>query len=121
LDVDFQAGITAVLEAMAMGKAVVLTRTRGMVSAGLIRHGEEGLYVPPGDPRALREALTHLWENPSEAERMGRRGRAAIEERFTLDHLVAGLASVLREVAALRLGSDPLRPGPGGRRATAPR
>jgi glycosyltransferase involved in cell wall biosynthesis len=104
LDVDFQAGITTVLEAMAMGKAIVLTRTRGMVSAGLIRHGEEGLYVRPGDPAALREALIHLWENPADAERMGRRGRAAIEERFTLEHLVGGLASVLRAVAATTRG-----------------
>jgi glycosyltransferase involved in cell wall biosynthesis len=99
LDVDFQAGITAVLEAMAMGKAVVLTRTRGMVSAGLIRDGEHGLYVPPGDPVAMREALVYLWEHPAEADRMGRAGRAAIEERFTLDHLVQGLASVLGDVA----------------------
>ena len=99
LDVDFQAGITTVLELMAMGKAVVLTRTRGMVSAGLIRDGEHGLYVPPGDPVALRQALMHLLEHPAEAERMGRAARAAIEERFTLEHLVEGLESVLRDVA----------------------
>jgi glycosyltransferase involved in cell wall biosynthesis len=99
LDVDFQAGITAVLEAMAMGKAVVLTRTRGMMSAGLIRDGDHGLYVPPGDPFALREALVYLWEHPAEADRMGRAARAAIEERFTLEHFVHGLGSVLRDVA----------------------
>jgi glycosyltransferase involved in cell wall biosynthesis len=98
-DVDFQAGVTAVLEAMAMGKAIILTRSRGMASAGLIRHGEHGLFVPPGDPVSLREAMIHLWEHPAEAERMGRAARAAIEERFTLEHLVEGLASVLRDVA----------------------
>jgi glycosyltransferase involved in cell wall biosynthesis len=76
-DVDFQAGITTILEAMAMGKAVVVTHTvgqtdvvrdrraagRGMIAgrqpegvpranAGCAEAGIEpnGLYVPTGDP-----------------------------------------------------------------------
>jgi Glycosyl transferases group 1 len=91
LDVD--AGVTSIYEAMAMGKAVVVTQTRGRVD--VIHHGEQGIYVPPGDPRALRAALGYLLSHPAEAERMGRAGRALVEARHRLDTwvaLVAGLA-----------------------------
>jgi glycosyltransferase involved in cell wall biosynthesis len=93
LDVDVDAGVTSICEAMAMGKAVVVTRTRGQVD--IIRDGEQGIYVPPGDPRALRAAIRHLLSHPAEAERMGRAGRALVEAHHRLDtwvELVAGLA-----------------------------
>jgi glycosyltransferase involved in cell wall biosynthesis len=91
LDVD--ADVSSIYEAMAMGKAVVVTRTRGQVD--VIRDGEQGIYVPPGDPRALRAALEYLISHLAEAERMGRAGRALVEARHGLDTwvaLVAGLA-----------------------------
>ncbi len=93
---DYDAGATVVTEAMAMGKAVILTRTRGQVD--LVRDKEQGLYVPPGDPRALRAAIEYLLDHPDEAERMGQAGRALIEERHTLDAYVAHLAALIRGV-----------------------
>ncbi|MDT5038414.1 MAG: hypothetical protein QOE03_3599 [Micromonosporaceae bacterium] len=92
-DVEFDAGVTAITEAMAMGKAVVVTRTRGQVD--VIREGESGLYVPPGDPVALRKAVRYLLDNPAAAERMGSAGRAAVEARHTLDGWVAAIADVV--------------------------
>jgi glycosyltransferase involved in cell wall biosynthesis len=92
-DVDFDAGVTAITEAMAMGKAVVVTRTRGQVD--VVRDGETGLYVPPGDPEALRAAIARLLGDPDEAERMGKAGRALVESRHTLDGWVAGIADVV--------------------------
>jgi len=94
-DVDYDAGVTVLTEAMAMGKAVVVTRTRGQID--LIRDGEEGIYVPPGDTAALRKAITFLLENPEEAERMGRAGRKRAEERHSLDAYVARLAAIVRD------------------------
>lgn len=91
-DVDFDAGVTAITEAMAMCKAVVTTRTRGQVD--IVRHGENGLYVPPGDPGALRVALLRLLDRPAEAERMGRAGRALVESRHTLDRWVEDVARI---------------------------
>ncbi len=91
-DVDFDAGVTCIAEAMAMGKAVVVTRTRGQVD--LVREGETGLYVPPGDPRALRGAIEHLLANPDEAARMGRAGRALAEKRLSLDRWVSKVAEL---------------------------
>jgi glycosyltransferase involved in cell wall biosynthesis len=79
---------------MAMGKAVVVSRTRGQVD--VIRDGVHGIYVPPGDPRALRAALEHLQHHPEEAARMGRAGRSLVEARHTLDAWVAQVADVVR-------------------------
>ena len=52
-ETDFQAGITTILEAMAMGKAVVCTPDAPARPTSSI-DGDNGIYVPPGDPDALR-------------------------------------------------------------------
>lgn len=93
-DLDYDAGVTAIVEAMAMAKAVIVTRTRGQVD--VLRDGEHGLYVPPGNPRAMRAAIEHLLAHPEEADRMGRAGRALIEERHTLDGYTARLVDIVR-------------------------
>jgi glycosyltransferase involved in cell wall biosynthesis len=97
-DVDFDAGVTTITEAMAMGKAVVATRTRGQVD--IIRDGENGIYVPPGDAAALRNAVRQLLDHPEEADRMGRAGRALVESRHTLDRWVRDVADVVTGRAA---------------------
>jgi glycosyltransferase involved in cell wall biosynthesis len=49
-----QSGTTVILEAMAMGKPIVCSRTRGLVDG--FQDGVTGIDVPAGDPVALREA-----------------------------------------------------------------
>jgi glycosyltransferase involved in cell wall biosynthesis len=55
--------------------------------------------VPPGDPTALREAIEFLTSHPDQADRMGRAGRALVEERYTLDGYVAELGRIIAAVA----------------------
>lgn len=93
-DVPSDCGVTALTEAMAMGKAVILTRTSGQVD--ILRDWEDGIYVPPGDPGALRAAIEHLVAHPDETERMGRAGRALIERDHRLDDYVARIATIIR-------------------------
>ncbi|HET8966049.1 MAG TPA: glycosyltransferase family 4 protein [Candidatus Acidoferrum sp.] len=45
------------------------------------RDGEFGLLFPPGDSRALADAIEDLLKNPSRADLMGRAGRRAVFER----------------------------------------
>lgn len=80
---DFDAGVTSICEAMAMGKALIVTRTHAQVD--VVREGVNGLYVPPGNPRALRQAIEYLLQHPEETARMGRVGRELAEERHALD------------------------------------
>ncbi|MDE1874954.1 MAG: glycosyltransferase family 4 protein [Patescibacteria group bacterium] len=73
-------GCSTLFEGMAMGKAVVATRTRAMES--YVVSGENGLLVPEGDAPALRKALADLLANPAERRRIGENAR-----RYALEHL----------------------------------
>jgi glycosyltransferase involved in cell wall biosynthesis len=80
---DTDNGVSVILQAMAMGKTVICSRTSGQVD--VIQDGVTGIFVPPKDPSALREAMLSLWNDPARAEAMGRRARAYVEEHHTLD------------------------------------
>ena len=70
--VTFQAGVTTILEAMAMGKAVICSRTLGQTD--VIEHGRTGLYVEPKDPEALAVAIRRLLDDPEFAAQLGAAG-----------------------------------------------
>ena len=93
--VDFQAGITAILEAMAMGKAVICSRVPGQTDA--VIEGETGVYVTHSDPIELRKAIENLLANQECSARMGMRGRELIESNMNLDCYARGFADLVRE------------------------
>jgi glycosyltransferase involved in cell wall biosynthesis len=97
LPTDFQAGVTTLLEAMAMGKPVVVTATEGQ--RDIVEDGETGILVPPGDPAALRHAISRLLDDPAERDRLGRNARRAVETRFSLDVYASALAGHIDELA----------------------
>lgn len=80
---DTDNGVTVILEAMAMGKPVICSRTRGQVD--VIQEGITGLYVPVGDAAAMRAAIMSLWNDPARARQMGLAARAYIEKYHTLE------------------------------------
>lgn len=94
VDVDFQAGITTILEAMAMGRAVVCTRTSGQTDT--IVDGITGIYVPPYDHRALRDAIVRLLDSPDECRALGSAARRWAVDHAELDRYAERLASVVR-------------------------
>lgn len=92
-DVPFSAGATVALEAMCMGRAVIASRSRGILDY-VVDH-ETGILVEPGDVEALREAIEHLLAHPEEAQRLGRNARQRVEEELNLDTYVESLARIL--------------------------
>jgi glycosyltransferase involved in cell wall biosynthesis len=68
----------SVLEAFAAGLPVVSTGTGDI--AGMVRDGETGLLVPPGDPTAMAEAVTTLLENPTRALLITRFARQEVKK-----------------------------------------
>jgi glycosyltransferase involved in cell wall biosynthesis len=96
---DFQAGITVILEAMAMGRPVITTRTAGM-APGLI-HNQNCILVPPADAEALRNAIQWTVDNPDEAEKMGARACAMLtaDGGMTLDQWTARISQKLTALA----------------------
>jgi len=69
-DRKISTGQSIFLQAMAMGKAVVVTKTAGTVD--YINHLENGLLVPPGDNQQMCEAIKFLLENEKERINIGK-------------------------------------------------
>ena len=88
---DTDNGITVILEAMAMGKPVICSRTHGQVD--VIQEGVTGQYVPVGDAAALRAAILSLWNDPQRAEWMGHNARTHVERFHTLEKFTASARS----------------------------
>jgi glycosyltransferase involved in cell wall biosynthesis len=92
---DTDNGVTAMTEAMAMGKPVICTRVEGQ--RDVLQDGVNGLFVPPRDPGALRQAIEHLWTHPDVCEHMGRAGRTQIERFHTLERFVGGVKTAVED------------------------
>jgi glycosyltransferase involved in cell wall biosynthesis len=86
----------AALEAMALGKAVVLSAAGGNLD--LVRNESDGLLVGPTDPRAWAAALERLLNDAALRERLGRAARVTARERFALSRTAALTAQVYAEV-----------------------
>lgn len=97
LENPFQAGVTTILEAMAVGCPVVVTRTAGQ--RDVITDGIDGRYVSPEDAVGLRKVLQSLLDAPDDARALGDRARITIENTNTLK----------RYVAAIQEAADPTR------------
>lgn len=97
-DVEFQAGITAILEAMAMGKAIVCTRARGQTDT--LIDGETGIYVAPHDTPGLRAAIERLLADEAEAQRLGEAARAWVLAHATIERYADALAGVVTDTLA---------------------
>ena len=95
LDVRFACGYAVIAEAMAMGKAVIATRTG--CPSDLIEEGVTGLYIAPRDPVALREAISELLTHPEKAIAMGAAARRKIETSENLDAYVVRINEIVRK------------------------
>mgnify|MGYP001607633897 CR=1 FL=1 len=80
------------LEALAMGCPVVASRVNGVPE--LIEDHKTGLLVPPRDPQALAAAIREVLSDPAAASKMGAEGRAVVQERFTVDQMIANTTAI---------------------------
>lgn len=95
---DTDNGITCLLEAWSMSRPVICSQIDGQ--RGAIDHGQNGIFVPVGDPEALRTAIVDLWAQPGEAARMGAEGRQTVERHRRLDRFAREVGEVLRKAAS---------------------
>jgi glycosyltransferase involved in cell wall biosynthesis len=86
------------LEAMACAKPVIGCEGQGI--ADIIRHGSNGLLVPPHDELQLRNALGMLLQNAGLRARLGAAARESILQRHTLEQQATNFANLYRECVA---------------------
>jgi glycosyltransferase involved in cell wall biosynthesis len=97
VDSDFQAGVTTVLEAMAMAKPVIVTRTRGQST--VVQDGVTGICVSPRDIDELRDAVQYLLQSPRERRRLGNAAREAVMTSHKVEAYASTLAGHLSELS----------------------
>jgi len=76
----------ALIEAASCGLPIVTCDVPGCRE--IVRHGDNGLLVPPRDPVALAAALKFLLDDYGLCSRMGQRGRERVIAEFSLDYVV---------------------------------
>ena len=123
-DVDNQAGVTTILEAMSMSRPVIVTQSRGQtdvvedrrvwsrgrprpISLARLLASERGLevrangfYVAPGNADELGAAIRYLLDRPELRARLGRAGRELVERVFTVDEFAARIRTVVSTLHA---------------------
>jgi glycosyltransferase involved in cell wall biosynthesis len=82
----------ALLEAMQHGLPIISTLIGGIPEA--VEHNRSGLLVPPGDARALKDAIAKLAADGNLRQVMGRAGQKRYEERFRAEKMVSQIESL---------------------------
>ncbi len=91
------------LEALASGTPCVASRIGGIPE---ILSPDWGALVPPGDSRALTEAIVALIRQPEKRQAMAERARQAALERFDIRQEAVKILRVYREVLSLASGAE---------------
>jgi len=93
----------AVLEAMAMGRPVIVTDVDGLRE--IVTHERDGLVVQSGDVVALAEAIARLLRDRALAQRLGDAARAHVVEDFTIERMARRLEDFYESLAGRKSGA----------------
>ena len=74
------------LEGLSVGKAVVASRTGP--GPEVIEDGVSGLLCDPHDPASIAEKVIQVLKDPTLRSRLGRKARARVVDRFSVDAVV---------------------------------
>lgn len=86
----------SLLEAMSAGKAVIATAIPGVDE--VVKHGENGMLVPPGDPERLAVAIRNLLGNPDLRRRLGQAAQNLVLKAFSQNTMVQRVCEVYEEL-----------------------
>lgn len=86
----------SILQAMAMGKPVVAS------DAGAIKEvvldGKTGFLIEPGNPGAIAQKITALYENPGLMAEFGKEGRDIVEKEHTISTMLDKIESIYKVI-----------------------
>jgi glycosyltransferase involved in cell wall biosynthesis len=99
-DADDTCGYTNMLEAMAMKKPVLMTRSGALHINP--ETGGFGMHLKPKDTEGWSEAMNSLLKNHNKASVMGKKGRKIVENDFTIErfnqNVIGSINNILKEV-----------------------
>ncbi len=85
-----------VFDYMAAGRANILA-IDGVIRQ-VVEDAEAGVFVQPGDPQALADAIRRMADHPDQTRQMGKNGRAYLEEHFDRKVLAVKLEGFMKDV-----------------------
>jgi len=91
-------GQSVCLQAMACGKPVVLTKTVGLWSQEMMRHGQNVLFVPPKDLTALHKAVSSLIAKPKKRKKLGENARATVCDQADISLFASRLEDFAEQI-----------------------
>ena len=89
----------SLLEAMALGKAIIVTDVGGVTEA--VQNGQEALVLPAGEPAILAEGLAALVSSPELRARLGAAAQVRYAARFTAESFADALEAVVKRLLVL--------------------
>lgn len=92
-DRKISTGQSVFLQAMAMGKSVIATKTAGTVD--YIDHLKNGILVPPGDSRKMQEMIRFLLYKGSQRRIIGRNAKTKVAEFYLPEHYFKNVSKIL--------------------------
>jgi glycosyltransferase involved in cell wall biosynthesis len=100
---SYSGATTVLLQAMALAKPVVVTRTAAIATGYGLEDGANVRLVAPGDAEGFGGAIADLLGDDARSGELGARARASVEAELSWDRYVDRLAGILESTVR----SDP--------------
>ena len=91
-----------ILGYMACGRPFIASLNPESDAHTIIREGQCGIAVPPGDPSAMAEAILTLYQRPDLLETMGQNGRTYVERHFSKEVCLSHYESLFKEAISIK-------------------
>ena len=105
-DNTYSGATTVLLQAMALAKPVVVTRTAAVAAGYRLEDGDNVLLVAPGDTAGFGRALASLLDDDAAGRQLGSSARRTVERDLTWERYVDRLAGILDGAAAVGRQGD---------------
>jgi glycosyltransferase involved in cell wall biosynthesis len=87
-------GQSVLLQAMTLGKAVIVTRVNG--TEDYLEHMETGIFVPPNDPEAIAAAVSLLVGDEALRKKLGRAAQDRVKRMYLPRHYANEVSALLQ-------------------------